>query len=202
MKKLIKLVTITICMCGMFSLASCSAGKENAENVKNTETSASSQENSDKENTDSSAVSDDETSLPDRNSLQTVPDNAVNVLNDVIEQSKTDFKDEKGKKLYGYQGKQKINNIDCHIFVVCSEKDNNFKNLGTYASVVKTREIYKLDASTNKFVKCEGKDKTQQLSWADTETESFAKYLSADKEKSVQNNCTSNKNSASSKADK
>ena len=190
MKKLFRLMTICVCICSVFTFASCGSEQAKAENMKNTEstvTTESSQTDSQVEETEESEA------LPDKETLQAVPDEAVDALNDVIEQSKDDFFDAEGKFLYGYQGVQKINKVDCYIFVVYNKNKDIYKNLGTYASVVKTGELYKLNVNTNKFEKSVLTHKTQELSWADTETESFEKYLSADKESGTQKKSESKK---------
>ena len=190
MKKLFRLMTICVCICSVFTFASCGSKQAKAENMKNTESTVATESSQ----ADSQAEEEESEALPDKETLQAVPDEAVDVLNDVIEQSKDDFFDAEGKFLYGYQGVQKINKVECYIFVVYNNNKDIYKNLGTYASVVKSGELYKLNVNTNKFEKSVPSHKAQELSWADTETESYEKYLSADKESDTQKKAENKEN--------
>lgn len=171
MKKLISV----LCLCTIVALAGCGKSNSKYENVNLTNSNV--QEEKDKNDTSSS---------PSKADFQTVPDEGEKALDQVVEVAKESFKDSKGKLMYGYQGEQKINNVECYIFTVYSGDNDTYTELGTFAVVKKTDALYQLNKDTNKFEIVEQEaDKTS--SWADTQTESFAKYLSSNKSSADEN---------------
>lgn len=173
MKKLI----VAAFICCMFSFTACSSNTSESENVNLSGSGAA---------VESSTTQTANTELPDKNSFKAVPDEAEKNFDVVINASKKEFSEEKGKKLYGYQGVQKINNVDCYIFVVYSENEDIHTQLGTFAVVKDSGELYKLDKSVGKFEKVVQDNDGKEAAWADTETDCFVKYLSADKANSAE----------------
>lgn len=113
MKKLMIAVAI-VCTMSAFSACGKSAENktENNVNLTNNDVTTAQTEVSDE-------VPDETTSLPDRSTLEKIPDEAVDSFNQVVDVCKEIYPlAEKTKRLYGYTGTKTVNKKNCYIFVI------------------------------------------------------------------------------------
>lgn len=190
-----KLITVFACLCCMICCASCG-------NTTDGDTKTGGAVNV----SENSAANAGDGVLPDKSNYDELTQEAKNAFDDVvIKYVKQEFPEDKDRVVSGFCGEASVKDedgktsYDCYVYDVFSKKDNVYSDLGTYAVVEATGELYKLNKNTNSYSKVELKE--EECNWADTERESRAKYLSSNKtqtaESQTQNDGTGSSESAS-----
>lgn len=171
-----KLIIATAIMCTVFSFSACGRfadnKKESNVNLANNEVTTAQTEATDE-------TPDESVSLPDRNTLEKIPDEAVDSFDQVVDVCKEVYPQaEKSKRLYGYTGIQTVNKKDCYIFVIYDKKDDVLTKVATIAAETASDKLYTIDDETGSAEMLDTENvKTQETeSWADQVTESFAEY--------------------------
>ena len=171
-----KLIIAAAIVCTMFSFSAC--GKtadnktENNVNLTNNDVTTAQTEATDE-------VPDETASLPDRSTLEKIPDEAVESFDQVVDVCKEIYPQaEKAKRLYGYTGIKTVNKKDCYIFVIYDKTDDVLTKVATIAAETASDKLYTIDDETGSAEKLDTDSvKTQSTeSWADQVTESFAEY--------------------------
>lgn len=177
MEKLI----LTAFLCAVFSFSACgkSAGKTE-DNVNLANTAVTTAESVEDENEkESETVS----SLPDKNTLEKIPDEAVESFDYVVETAKVIYPQHEGsKRLYGYMGVEAVNNRDCYVFVIYDQADDLNTKVASIAIETDSDKMYSLDKETNSYSELEVPDESSseaEEKWADKITASFAEYYEA-----------------------
>lgn len=174
MEKLI----LTALVCAAFSFSACGKSAEKTEdnvNLANTAVTTT-------ESVEVEAVEEPEavSSLPDKSTLEKIPDEAVDSFDYVVETIKVIYpQQEDSKRLYGYMGVETVNNKDCYVFVIYDQANDVHTKVATIAIETDSDKMYSLDEENNSYSELDVPDDSSSQTeeeWADKITASFAEY--------------------------
>lgn len=179
MKKLILAALIT---CTVLSFTACGKTAEKSKTDDNVNLANTDVTTADTQATDEVPDADVQ-SLPDKSTLEKIPDEAVASFDYVVDACKKLYPQaDKSKRLYGYTGLKTVNDNECYGFVVYDKADDVTIKVATLAIETKSDKLYKIDDETGSAEVVEVPDDSEASateSCSDTVTASFADYYKA-----------------------